>query len=36
MEKEFAVEPFDRDWDYVFTIDKVERGIGVVEKRLSF
>ena len=35
MEEKFAIEPLDRDRDDVFASDKIERRIGVIEKRLS-
>ena len=35
MEKKFAIEPLDRDRDDVFASDEIERGIGVIEKRLG-
>ena len=35
VEKKFAIEPLDRDRDDVFASDKIERRIGVIEKRLS-
>lgn len=35
MEKKLAIEPLDRDWNDVFASDKIERGIGVIEKRLG-
>ena len=35
VEEELAIKPFDRDWDDVFAGDKVEGGIGVVEKWLG-
>ncbi len=35
VEKEFAIEPFDRNGDDIFASDKIKRGIGVVEKRLG-
>lgn len=35
MEEELAIESFDRDGDYVFAGDEIERGIGMVKKWLS-
>lgn len=36
VEKKFAIEPFDGDRDDILTKDKIERGIGVIEKWLGF
>lgn len=35
MEKKFAIEAFDRDRDDIFASDEIQRGIGVIEKRLG-
>ena len=35
VEKKFAVEPFDRYRDDIFAGDEIERGVGVIEKRLG-
>ena len=35
VKKEFAIEPLNRDRNDVFASDKIERGIGVIEKRLG-
>ena len=35
VEKKFAIEPFDGDRDVIFACDEVERGVGVIEKRLG-
>lgn len=35
VEKKLAIEPFDRDGNDIFASDKIERGIGVIEKRLG-
>lgn len=35
VEQEFTVKPFDRDRNDIFASDEIERGIGVIEKRLG-
>ena len=34
MEKKFTIEPLDGDRHNVFPSDEIERGIGMIEKRL--
>ena len=34
MEKELAIEPLNGDRNNVFASDEIERGIGVIKKRL--